>query len=186
LAARWQRGIIGGSTAAGSTVAAVAAAARRQRQLAGSGSLLAAAACRQRGGGSNGGQRVGSATASGMAAAAAILPPRATAVAMKTPAVTAMAGAQTTINHQLNASTATVNETAMTMTMETKATAAAEAWWQHLGGGGQLGGRSGSLARARGWRWRQCGGSVGSSSAAVGFTKARRAMMISRPRLAWQ
>ncbi len=52
-----------------------------------------------------------------MAAAAAVLPPRAAAVAMKTPAVTAMAGEQTTINNQLNASTATATETATTMTM---------------------------------------------------------------------
>ena len=51
------------------------------------------------------GQRVGSVTAAGLAAAAVttiVLPPRATAVAMKTPAVTAMAGAQT-INNQLKA-----------------------------------------------------------------------------------
>jgi hypothetical protein len=62
-----------------------------------------------------------------MAAAAAVLPPRAAAVAMKTPAVTVRAGAQTTINNQLNASTATATKTATMMTMETKATAAAEA-----------------------------------------------------------
>ncbi len=86
----------------------------------------------------------------GMAAAAAVLPPRTAAVAMKTPAVTAMTGAQTTIDNQLNASTATATETATTMTMETTATAAAEARQQHLGGGGQLGGGGGSLARARG------------------------------------
>ncbi len=60
---------------------------------------VAVAACRQRSG--DGEQRIGSATASGMAAEAAILPPRAAAVAMKTPAVTAMAEAQTTINNQL-------------------------------------------------------------------------------------
>ncbi len=91
-----------------------------------------------------------------MAAAAVpttVLPPRATAVAMKTPMVTAMAGAQTTINNQLKAATATATETgrmtATTMTMETKATAAAEARWQHLGGGGQLGSGGSSLARAR-------------------------------------
>ena len=85
-----------------------------------------------------------------MAAAAAVLPPRAAAVAMKTPAVTAMAGVQTTINNQLNASTAKAMMTATTMTMETTATVAAEARWQHLGGGGQLGGGGGSLARAQG------------------------------------
>ncbi len=73
-----------------------------------------------------------------MATAAAVLPPRAAVVAMKTPVVTAMAGAQTTIDNQLNASTATVTMTAttMTMTMETMATVAAEAQRQHLGGGG--------------------------------------------------
>jgi hypothetical protein len=36
-----------------------------------------------------------------------VLPPRAAAVAMKTPAATAMAGAQTTINNQLKAGTTT-------------------------------------------------------------------------------
>jgi hypothetical protein len=35
------------------------------------------------------------------AAATVVLPPRATAVATKTPAATAMAGAQTTTNNQL-------------------------------------------------------------------------------------
>ncbi len=90
---------------------------------------VAAAACWQRGGG--GGQRVGSATAAGMAAAVTttVLPPRATAVAMKTPTATAMAGAQITINNQLNAVMATAKETVtmtgMMMTIETKATAAA-------------------------------------------------------------
>ena len=79
-----------------------------------------------------------------------------------TPAVTAMAGAQTTINSQLNALMATATETATMMTMESKATAAAEARWQRGGGGGgggQLGGGGGSLARARGWRRWQRGGS---------------------------
>ncbi len=42
----------------------------------------------------------------------AVLPPGAAAVAMKTPAATAMAGAQTTINNQLKAATSTVTETA--------------------------------------------------------------------------
>jgi hypothetical protein len=60
-----------------------------------------------------------------MATAATVLPPRDAAVAMKTPAVTAMAGAQTTINNQLNASMPTATETATMMTMETNATAAA-------------------------------------------------------------
>jgi hypothetical protein len=84
---------------------------------------------------------------------------------MKTPAVTAMAGAQTTINNQLNALIATVMETVTIMTMETKATAAAEARWQRGGGGGgQLGGGGGggysalaaaAAAIARRWRRRR-------------------------------
>ena len=100
-----------------------------------------------------------------MAAAAAVLPPRAPGVAMKTPALTVMVGAQTTINNQLNASTATATEMVMTMTMETKATAAAEERRQLLGGGGQLGGSGGSLARA--WRQQRGGGVCSESVAAV-------------------
>ena len=50
------------------------------------------------------------------AAATNVLPLHATAVAMKTRAVTAMAGAQTTINNQLKAVTAIATETA-TMTV---------------------------------------------------------------------
>ncbi len=63
---------------------------------------------RQRGGGRSG-QHLGRATASGLAAVAAataVLPPRAAAVAMKSPAVTVMAGVQTTINNQLKSVTA--------------------------------------------------------------------------------
>jgi hypothetical protein len=45
--------------------------------------------------------------------AGAALPPRATAVAMKTPVATAMAGAQTTINNQLKAAAATAMDTGM-------------------------------------------------------------------------
>ncbi len=90
-----------------------------------------------------------------------------------------MAGAQTTINNQLNALTAMATEMATTMKMETNATAMVEERRQHLGGGSQLGGGGGSLARARGWWQRQRGGGIGSGSGAVGFTKARRAMMIS-------
>ena len=73
-------------------------------------------------------------------AATAVLPPRAVAVAMKTPVVTAMVGAQTTINNQIKAATtmamemATVTATAMSIKM--KATATAEARQQNLGGGG--------------------------------------------------
>ena len=61
---------------------------------------------------SGGGQRVGSTTASGMAAVAAatgVLPPRAAAVAMKSPSVTVMAGAHTTIDNQLKSVTATTD-----------------------------------------------------------------------------
>ena len=55
-------------------------------------------------------------------ARAAALPPRAAAVATKTPAATAKAGAQTTINNQLKSATPTETETmtATTMRMETK------------------------------------------------------------------
>ena len=81
------------------------------------------------------------------AAATAVLPPRAAAVAMKTPAVTAMVGAQTTINNQLKSGTATetATMTATTMRMETKATlvAAAAEVRRQRGGGGQLGGGGG-------------------------------------------
>jgi hypothetical protein len=63
------------------------------------------------------------------ASATAVLQPRAAAVVTKTPAGTAMAGKQTTINNQLNAAAATATETARmtatTMTKSTKATAAA-------------------------------------------------------------
>ncbi len=94
--------------------------------------MPAAVACWQHNSSGDGGLHVGSATALGMAAAAAILPPGAAAVAMKTPAVTAMAGAQTKIDNQLNASTAMATMTATTMTMETTATVAAEARQQHI------------------------------------------------------
>ncbi len=63
------------------------------------------------------------------AAATTVLPRRALTVSAKTPAATAMAGAQTTINNLLNAAAATAREiatmTATTMTMETKVTVAA-------------------------------------------------------------
>jgi hypothetical protein len=45
---------------------------------------------------------VGSGGGSGSAAATTVLPPLANTVAMKTPAATAMAGDQKTINNQLN------------------------------------------------------------------------------------
>ncbi len=80
-----------------------------------------------------------------------MLPPRSATVATKTPAATAMAGAQTTINNQLKAATATATATAMmavtTITMKTKATvvvAAAAARQQCKGGS------NGSSATARG------------------------------------
>jgi len=44
-----------------------------------------------------------------VAAATDVLPPRAAKVAMKSPAVTVMAGAQTTINNQLKSATATAD-----------------------------------------------------------------------------
>ena len=73
-----------------------------------------AAACDvTRAGGGGGGQHVGSTTAAGMAATAtaiAVLPPCVAAVAMKTPAATAMAGAQTTINNQLKSATVMTTE----------------------------------------------------------------------------
>ena len=90
----------------GGRAAAAAAAWRRQRQR---------------------GNDVGSAV---------VLPPRATAVATKTPAVTAMAGAQTITNNKLKMAAVMATETAMmtaaTMTMKMKApvaSAAAAAVW---------------------------------------------------------
>jgi hypothetical protein len=82
----------------------------------------------------------------------------------KTPAVTVMAGAHTTINNQLKVAAATAMDTAtmtatkMTMKTKTMAAAAAAAWQQcggssgssaaaaqgQRGGGGQLGGSGGS------------------------------------------
>ena len=95
---------------------------------------MAAAACRQHGNISGGGQCDSSTTLAGIAvpaAATAVLPPRAAAGAIKTPAATVMARAQTTIINQLKAATAAVIETTTmtgtTMTMETKAMAAAKA-----------------------------------------------------------
>jgi hypothetical protein len=81
------------------------------------------------------------AAVAGAAAAAAKLLPRTAMVAMKTPAATAMAGAQTTINNQLKAVAATAIETALmraTTTNENKAN----------------NGNSGSLAAVRRW-WRR-------------------------------
>ena len=97
-------------------------------------------------------------------AATAVLSPCAGAVAMKTPAATAMAGAQTTINNKLNAARAMARETVMMtetmMTMETMATAAVEVRLQRVGAGqldrgGQRGSGGSSLARPQRWRWRQ-------------------------------
>ncbi len=107
------------------------------------------------------------------AAATAVLPPRAAALAAKTPVATAMAGEQTTINNQPKAAAPTAMEmatmTATTMTMEMKATAVAavaEARRQR-GGEGQLGSRGGSLPRAWRWRRRQHSGGVGNGSAGI-------------------
>jgi hypothetical protein len=96
----------------------------------------------------------------GSAAASTIkLPPCAVAVAMMTPAATAVVGVQITINNQLKAGEATTRETMktteMTMMMKVKVTAVAAAAWQHgeqLCGGGSGGdgggGFGGSLASA--------------------------------------
>ncbi len=84
---------------------------------------------------------------------ATVLPPRAATVATKTPAATAIVGAQTTINNQLKAETATATATAtmtatmMTMKMKAMAVAAAAAAWQQCGRGS-----NGSAATARGRR----------------------------------
>ncbi len=93
-------------------------------------------------------------TALGIAVAAsatALLPPRTAAVATKTPAATALAGVQTTINNQLKVAaalamkTAMMTATTMMVRMQTKvaaATAAAvaavavAALWQHGSGSG--------------------------------------------------
>ena len=123
----------------------------------------AVAAGRQRGVGSSS-RPLNSATPAGMAraaAATAMLRLHAAAVVMKTPAATAIAGSQTTINNQLKAAMAMETEmatiTAMTMMMETKATAAVEARRQR-GGNSQLGGRGGSLAEAQlWWQWQWVG-----------------------------
>jgi hypothetical protein len=81
------------------------------------------------------------------------LPPRAAAVATKSPAVIAMAGAQTTINNQLKLAAAMATET-MTMTAMTKNEKEDDG-----GGGGSLAAarqqRGGSAATARWWQWRQ-------------------------------
>jgi hypothetical protein len=55
----------------------------------------------------------------GSRAAGAALPPRAATVAMKTPAATAMAGALSTINNQLNAAAAMAMEMTTTTTNKT-------------------------------------------------------------------
>jgi hypothetical protein len=95
------------------------------------------------------------------------LPPCIVAVAMMTPAATAVAGAQITINNQLKAGEATTRETTMTiettMMMKVKATAVAAAARQHGkqlcgggGGGDGSGNFGGSLASAWDWqRWQQ-------------------------------
>jgi hypothetical protein len=86
-----------------------------------------------------------------MALAAAVLRPRAAAVAMKIPAVTAIAGAQTTINGSGG-------------NMAAEA-AAARRWRLQRGSGGQLG--SAAAAR-RHWQQRRgekCGGSAVAAAA---------------------
>ncbi len=84
----------------------------------------------------------------------------------RTPAATAMVGAQTTINNQLKAMAATVTETAtMTATMMTikmKAMAAKEAAWQKHSVSG--GGSAAAAAAAQ-----QCSSGNSSAAAAVQF-----------------
>jgi hypothetical protein len=152
--------------------------------------MAAAAARRQRGGG-GGGQRCGSAAVAGMAVAAAataVLPSRAAAVETKTPAATAIGGAQTTINNQSKAATATATETAtmtattLTMKMKATAAAAAAAAWQQCGGG-----IWGSEAAAQGWwpawrRGRQLGRSAALAAAVFG-TSLRRTCNVHQPRV---
>ncbi len=98
------------------------------------------------------------------AAATAVLPPRAATVVMKTLAVTAMVGAQTTINNQIKEAMETATEMAK-MTATTN---------KGNGGGNSCGGGSGggSAAAARGqqpaWRkWRQLGKSMALAAAAA-------------------
>ena len=91
----------------------------------------------------------------GMAKAAAtiaVLPPRAATVAMKTPAVTAIAGAQTTINNQIKAVTETVTKVAkMTAMMKQRQ------WrWQ----------------RRRQQQWRKRSGSAGAVASLVAMAAA--------------
>jgi hypothetical protein len=84
----------------------------------------------------------------------AVLLPRATAEATKTPVATAMVGAQTAIDNQLNASMAIVTETAMMTATMTRMSG--------------VGGGIGSLVVARQWRWLQHGiGGGGSAALAV-------------------
>ena len=94
------------------------------------------------------------------AVATAMLPLCATAVVM---AVTAKVGAQTTINNQIKAATETATQMVkMTATTKQMATATpTEEQWQ-CGGGSQLGGDGGSLARVWHWQRRQHGCRVGS------------------------
>ena len=132
--------------------------------------VAAAAACRYRGSGGSGRQGVDSATLAGMAvtvATTAVLPPRSTAVAMKTPASTVMVGAQK-INNQRKAVTAMMMQmatiTATTMMMETKvmlAVAVAVVWWrrQRGGGVGSSSALAASLAAAAAWGKHIFGGS---------------------------
>jgi hypothetical protein len=104
-------------------------------------------------------------------------PPRAAAVGMKTPAATAMVGAQITINNLLKAAAAMATEmvtmTAIT-TNENKgnggsggslAAAWHWGWWQHGSGGG--GGGSLAVAAAATQRWQQQLGGSGCVIAAL-------------------
>ena len=104
--------------------------------------VVAVAAWRWRSAWQHGGSAAVAQRHRGMAVAAittAVLPPRVTAVAIKTPVATAVVGAQS-INNQLKA----------VMVTATEAATMAANWREcSVGGGGQLGSGGGSLARAR-------------------------------------
>jgi hypothetical protein len=101
-----------------------------------------------------------------MTGTAPALPPRTTLEVPKSPAATAMVGAQRAINNQLKAvaamGTKTMMMTAMTMTMKLKATAAAAAAWWQQGGGGGGSGASAAATAVQQRQGQQLGGGGGS------------------------
>ena len=108
MAAQRQRGII-----INNVVATAVAIARRRRWQYGSRAAVAGSAAAAAGSAAMAAGSVAAAQIWRTSAATAVLPTCAAAVAIKTPATTAMAGAQTTINNQLKAATATATETTM-------------------------------------------------------------------------